>query len=101
MVVTYTSIFTHSAPQGFDRVDPNVAFEDQVGVMKELQQEGKIAHFGLSEVDVEQIDTARTIIDVAAVQNIYNVTTRKWDDVVAYCEKERIPLRRLVPGHAR
>ncbi|MFC9435708.1 aldo/keto reductase [Nocardia sp. NPDC057030] len=73
------------------RADPNVPFADQVGVMRELQQEGKIAHFGLSEVTVEQIETARSIIDVAAVENIYNLTVRGWDAVVDYCTLERIP----------
>ncbi|MFD4669626.1 aldo/keto reductase [Lentzea sp. NPDC058450] len=73
------------------RVDPAVPFDDQLGTMKELRDEGKIAHFGLSEVDVAQIEHARTIIDVAAVQNIYNLTTRHWDPVVEHCARERIP----------
>ncbi|MFJ4654689.1 aldo/keto reductase [Nocardia sp. NPDC088792] len=73
------------------RADPNVPFADQVGTMRELQQEGKIAHFGLSEVTVEQIEAARSIIDVAAVQNIYNLTVRGWDAVVDYCAREHIP----------
>lgn len=71
------------------RVNPQVPFADQVGTMRELQQEGKIAHFGLSEVRVEQIEAARQIIDVAAVQNIYNLMTRTWDEVVDYCERRR------------
>ncbi|MFD6158388.1 aldo/keto reductase [Nocardia sp. NPDC060256] len=73
------------------RADPNVPFADQVGTMRELQQEGKIGHFGLSEVTVEQIEAARSIIDVAAVQNIYNLTVRGWDAVIDYCTRERIP----------
>lgn len=73
------------------RADPNVPFADQLGTMKELQDEGKIAHFGLSEVGPEQIELARAIIDVAAIQNIYNLTTRNWDHVVEYCTRESIP----------
>jgi pyridoxine 4-dehydrogenase len=73
------------------RADPNVPFADQVGTMKELREEGKIAHVGLSEVGLEQIEAARAIVDVAAVQNIYNLTTRNWDDVVEYCTREHIP----------
>lgn len=73
------------------RADPNVPFADQVGTMRELQDEGKIAHFGLSEVTVEQIETARSIIDIAAVENIYNLTVRGWDAVLDYCTRERIP----------
>ncbi|MEJ2870514.1 aldo/keto reductase [Actinomycetospora sp. OC33-EN08] len=73
------------------RADPSVPFLDQVGALRELQQEGKIAHIGLSEVDIEQVDTARSVITVAAVQNIYNLTTRTWDDVVEYCSQAGIP----------
>lgn len=73
------------------RVDPDVPFADQVGTMKELQEEGKIAHFGLSEVGVGQIEAARAVIDVAAVQNRYNLATRGWDDALAHCTRERIP----------
>jgi pyridoxine 4-dehydrogenase len=73
------------------RVDPNVPLPEQVGTMKDLQDEGKIRHVGLSEVGLEQIEAAREIVDVAAVQNIYNLTTRGWDGVVDYCTRERIP----------
>ncbi|WPB94330.1 aldo/keto reductase [Streptomyces malaysiensis] len=73
------------------RVDPKVPFEDQIGVMRELHDEGKIAHFGLSSVTVEQIETARAIIDVAAVQNIFSVAARIGEEVLAYCEREGIP----------
>ncbi len=73
------------------RVDPDVPLAEQVGTMKELQDEGKIEHVGLSEVGVEQIEAAREIVDVAAVQNIYNLTTRGWEGVVDHCTRERIP----------
>ncbi|PJF01561.1 oxidoreductase [Streptomyces carminius] len=73
------------------RVDPQVPFDDQLGAMKELQEEGKIAHFGLSSVTVEQIEQARRVIDVAAVQNIFNVAARMGEDVLDHCEQERIP----------
>ncbi|WP_103964788.1 aldo/keto reductase [Nonomuraea solani] len=73
------------------RIDPLVPFEDQLGAMKELQDEGKIAHFGLSTVTVEQIEAARTIIEVAAVQNLFNLAHRAGEDVLGHCEKERIP----------
>ncbi|MGW4030605.1 aldo/keto reductase [Streptomyces sp. NPDC004838] len=73
------------------RIDPQVPFEDQIGVMRELQEEGKIAHFGLSSVTVEEIESARAIIDVAAVQNIFSVAARIGEEVVGYCEREGIP----------
>jgi aryl-alcohol dehydrogenase-like predicted oxidoreductase len=73
------------------RVDPQVPFEEQVGTMRELQGEGKIAHFGLSSVTVGQIESAREIIDVAAVQNMFNLAARVGEDVLVHCERERIP----------
>ncbi|GAA2439702.1 aldo/keto reductase [Streptomyces glaucus] len=54
------------------RIDPAVPFLDQIGALAELQQEGKIAHIGLSKVTPAQIDLASTVIDVAAVQNKLN-----------------------------
>jgi pyridoxine 4-dehydrogenase len=73
------------------RIDPAVPFLDQLGALKELQDEGKIAHIGLSEVGLDQITAARGLIEIAAVQNIYNLTTRGWDDVVDYCTREHLP----------
>lgn len=73
------------------RIDPAVPFADQIGTMKELRNEGKIAHFGLSSVTVAEIESARKIIDVAAVQNLFNVAVRPDEDVIDYCERESIP----------
>ncbi|WP_194923921.1 aldo/keto reductase [Catenulispora pinisilvae] len=73
------------------QVDPAVPFEEQIGVMKELQEEGKIGAIGLNEVTVEQIVVAREIITVASVQNQYSVTERKHEDVLDYCTRESLP----------
>jgi pyridoxine 4-dehydrogenase len=72
------------------RIDSAVPAEDQLGTLKALQAEGKINHIGLSEVSVEQIKHARTIVPIVSVQNRYSVVDRAADDVVAYCEKENI-----------
>jgi pyridoxine 4-dehydrogenase len=72
------------------RIDSGVAPEDQLGTLKDLQAEGKIKHIGLSEVSVEQIKHARTIVPIVSVQNRYSVVDRAADDVVTYCEKENI-----------
>jgi pyridoxine 4-dehydrogenase len=72
------------------RVDPQVPFEDQVGELKALRDEGKIGSVGLSEVTVEQIGTAREIVEIVSVQNIYNLAVRKWDEAVDYCADEGI-----------
>ncbi|MFF9490703.1 aldo/keto reductase [Streptomyces sp. NPDC014676] len=72
------------------RIDPKVPLEEQVGELKNLQDEGKIAAIGLSQVSVEQIEQARRIADIATVQNRYNLTDRTSADVLAHCERESI-----------
>jgi aryl-alcohol dehydrogenase-like predicted oxidoreductase len=72
------------------RIDPKVPAADQIGAMKRLQEEGKIRHIGLSEVGVRQIKQARAIASIVSVQNRYSLTDRTHEDVVDYCEKERI-----------
>src|SRR5947208_1057352 len=72
------------------RVDPKVPMEDSLGALKEMQSAGKIRHIGLSEVSPEQVQRARKIVAIATVQNRYNITDRKWDNTLSYCEKERI-----------
>ena len=72
------------------RIDPKVPREEQFGLLKELQDEGKVRHLGLSEVSVEDIQDARKVFDVATVQNKYNLTDREHEDVLDYCEREGI-----------
>jgi len=72
------------------RIDPEVPFADQVGVLQELHDEGKIRHVGLSEVGVDEIRRAREHLPVVSVQNQYNLSQRQWDDVVDYCGEEGI-----------
>ncbi len=72
------------------RIDPKVPREEQFGLLRELQDEGKIRHVGLSEVSVEEIEAARKIVPIATVQNLYNLANRKSEAVLDYCEKEGI-----------
>ena len=72
------------------RIDPEVPAEDQFGVLKDMQDEGKIRHIGLSEVGVDEIEDARETIEVATVQNRYSVGHREHEAVVDYCEQEEI-----------
>ncbi len=72
------------------RIDPKVAFEDQIGVFKDLQDEGKIAAFGLSEVSVDEIERARAIVEVVSVQNLYNLTNRQSEEVLDHCTDQGI-----------
>jgi pyridoxine 4-dehydrogenase len=72
------------------RIDPKVPREEQFGVMRELQEEGKVRHLGLSEVGVGEIRAAAEIFEVTTVQNLYNVTDRKHEDVLEHCEANGI-----------
>jgi len=72
------------------RIDPKVPAEDQLGTLKDLQAQGKIKHIGLSEVSVRQIQHARTIVPIVSVQNRYSVTDRESQDVLKYCEEEKM-----------
>jgi aryl-alcohol dehydrogenase-like predicted oxidoreductase len=70
------------------RVDPRVPLEEQIGVMVDLQREGKIRHIGLSNVSVEQLRAAQRITRVATVQNRYNLVDRASESVLDVCAAE-------------
>ena len=72
------------------RIDPDVPEDDQFGIIREFQREGKILHAGLSEVTVEEIERARKYFDVVSVQNRYNLADREWEKVLDYCDREGI-----------
>jgi aryl-alcohol dehydrogenase-like predicted oxidoreductase len=70
------------------RVDPNVPIEDVAGTVKELIQEGKVKHFGLSEAGVETIRRAHAVEPVAALQSEYSLWWREPEkDVLPVCEE--------------
>ena len=71
-------------------VDRKVPLEESLGALKELQDEGKVRHVGVSNFDVAQLERARKVVDVVSVQNLYNLTDRASEDVVDYCEREGI-----------
>jgi aryl-alcohol dehydrogenase-like predicted oxidoreductase len=70
--------------------DPQVPYEDSVGALKELQDEGKIRHVGISNVSLEEFAQAREIVEVVTVQNRYNLEDRASEDVLDTCEREGI-----------
>ncbi len=72
------------------RVDVRVPLADQLGLLAELQREGKIAHLGLSEVDAATVRQARELVDVVSVQNHYNVASRDHEETLRYCEDHGI-----------
>jgi pyridoxine 4-dehydrogenase len=69
-------------------VDPTVPIEESVGALVELQQEGKIRHIGLSNVNPRQLAEARRVATIVSVQNRYNVAERHSESVLETCERE-------------
>jgi aryl-alcohol dehydrogenase-like predicted oxidoreductase len=78
------------------RIDPLVPLDDQLGVLVELRDEGKIRHLGLSEVSVTEIRRATALAPVASVQNRYNLVARSAEPVLTYCESHGIG---FIPWH--
>lgn len=74
----------------FHTPDPNIPFEDSVGELARLQQEGKIRHIGLSNVSVAQLKQAQRIVPIVSVQNRYNILDRASEDEVDETEPEGI-----------
>jgi aryl-alcohol dehydrogenase-like predicted oxidoreductase len=70
--------------------DPKVPYEESVGALKELQGEGKIDQIGVSNVDLDLLETARRIVDVVSVQNRYNLADRGSAELLEICEADGI-----------
>jgi pyridoxine 4-dehydrogenase len=73
------------------RVDPRTPLEDSLAAIADYRDAGKIRHVGICEVGIEQIERARRVVPIAAVQNHYNLSERKHEEVVDYCAHEGIP----------
>ncbi len=72
------------------RIDPKVPVEETLGVLKDFQKEGKIRHIGLSEVSTDEIISAEKTVKVVSVQNQYNLSDRRHEKVLEYCEKQNL-----------
>ena len=70
--------------------DARVPLEDSLGELAKLQQEGKIRHIGVSNFSVAELERAAGIAKIVSVQNRYNITDRRSDDVIAYCEHRKM-----------
>jgi aryl-alcohol dehydrogenase-like predicted oxidoreductase len=96
------------------RVDPETRLEESLAAIDEYRKLGKIRHVG-SNIGIDQIESARRVVPIAAVQNPYNLSERKYEDVVDYCAGEKIvfvpyfplrsdggrPLAEIAQRHAR
>ncbi|AZS89391.1 oxidoreductase [Streptomyces griseoviridis] len=72
------------------RIDPKVPVEEQLGVLKDLRDEGKIRHIGLSEVSVDDVETARGIVEIVSVQNLFNLADRTAEPLLDYATEHGI-----------
>ena len=72
------------------RIDPKVDADEQFGVLRELQDEGKVRALGLSQVSVAELEAAGKHFTVSTVQNRYNLTDRSSEDVLRYSEENGI-----------
>ena len=70
--------------------DPKVPLEESMGALRELKEEGKVRHVGVSNVSVDELRRARAVVEVVSVQNRYNLTERRSEDVLEACERERL-----------
>ncbi|MER5200458.1 aldo/keto reductase [Streptomyces sp. NPDC002755] len=72
------------------RIDPDTPLEDQIGELKNLQDEGKIRHIGLSEVTVAEVQAAQEIAPIVSVQNLYNLTNRSSEELLDWSAEQGI-----------
>jgi aryl-alcohol dehydrogenase-like predicted oxidoreductase len=70
--------------------DSKVPFEESVGALAELRDEGKVRHVGLSNVGVEHVEEAQKIVPIVSVQNRYSATARDSENVLKHCESEGV-----------
>lgn len=78
------------------RPDPETPSEASLAAIDEYRESGKIRNVGISNVGIDQIERARRVLPIAAVQNPYNLSERKHDEIVEYCAREDIV---FVPYH--
>ena len=71
-------------------IDPNVPLAESLGALKELQDQGKVRHIGVSNFNARQLEEARGLVDVVSVQNRYSVSDRGSQDVLDACEANHI-----------
>jgi pyridoxine 4-dehydrogenase len=72
------------------RIDPKVPVAESVGALKDFQKAGKIRHIGLSEVSAAESDQASKTVKIVSIQNQYNLSDRRHEKVLAYCEQRNL-----------
>ena len=72
------------------RIDPRTPLEESLGALRQMQEQGKIRHIGLSEVTPAQIVEAQKIVPIVTVQNRYSLADRRHEETLAWCEQRGI-----------
>jgi len=72
------------------RIDPRTPLEESLGALRQMQEQGKIRHIGLSEVSAAEIEAAEKIVPVRTVQNRYSLADRRHEETLRYCERRGI-----------
>src|SRR3984957_17699143 len=72
------------------RIDPRTPLEESLGALRQMQEQGKIRHIGLSEVNPAEIEAAEKIVPIVTVQNRYSLADRRHEETLNYCERRGI-----------
>ena len=72
------------------RIDPRTPLEESLGALRQMQEQGKIRHIGLSEVTPAEIEQAQEIVPIVSVQNRYSLADRRHEQTLAWCEQHNI-----------
>jgi pyridoxine 4-dehydrogenase len=72
------------------RIDPRTPLEESLGALRQMQDQGKIRHIGLSEVTPAQIEEAQRIVPIVSVQNRYSLADRRHEETLQWCERHNV-----------
>jgi aryl-alcohol dehydrogenase-like predicted oxidoreductase len=72
------------------RIDPRTPLEESLSALKQMQEQGKIRHIGLSEVSPEEIEQAQKIVPIVSVQNRYSLADRRHEQTLVWCQQHGI-----------
>jgi pyridoxine 4-dehydrogenase len=72
------------------RIDPRTPLEESLGALRQMQEQGKIRHIGLSEVTPAQIEEAQKIVPIVTIQNRYSLADRRHEETLNWCEQHNI-----------
>ncbi|MGB7546954.1 MAG: aldo/keto reductase, partial [Terracidiphilus sp.] len=72
------------------RIDPRTPLEESLGALRQMQEQGKIRHIGLSEVTPTEIEEAQKIVPIATVQNRYSLADRRHEETLQWCQRRGI-----------